>query len=333
MPTSGSWNLTRTAAQVIAAAFEDLGVIIPGGTVASADSTLALSRLNHISKQWQGDADGFPGLHIIHRQRVWLFLARGQQRYTIGPASTDARATTTPGRTTIRATEAAGQTELDITATSDTATHPGTTVSMTASDIIGAQTDASGGDKIHWSTISSTGAGPVVTIADALPSGEPAGAGNYVWWFTSRAQRFVVCESAVLRNSSYNDTSLAVYREVAEYEEGVADKYADGQPTAILIEPLATNTRVTLNSQPTDVTSQIVLTVQYPAEDYDATSDDIAFPQEYFAALEWELAFRLAPAYGSVWTPVMEANRQNALSIARRLNPEMSSAYFQCGGY
>jgi hypothetical protein len=109
----------------------------------------------------------------------------------------------------------------------------------------------------------------------------------------------------------------------------VADKYADGQPSAILIEPLATNTRITLDSQPTDVTSQIVLTVQYPAEDYDATTDDIAFPQEYFAALEWELAFRLAPAYGSVWTPVMEANRKNALSIASRLNPEMSSMYFQ----
>jgi hypothetical protein len=77
MATSGSWNLSRSAANIIQAAFEDLGVIIPGATVASADSTLALSRLNHIAKQWQGDADGFPGLHVIHRQRVNLFLEKG----------------------------------------------------------------------------------------------------------------------------------------------------------------------------------------------------------------------------------------------------------------
>ena len=50
MATSGSWNFSLTAAQIIASAYEDLGVITPGGTVASADSTLALNRLNMIVK-------------------------------------------------------------------------------------------------------------------------------------------------------------------------------------------------------------------------------------------------------------------------------------------
>lgn len=327
MATSNSWNLTRTAAQVIAAALEDLGIVAPGGTVASADSTMALSRLNHLVKQWQGDADGFPGLHLVHRQRVKLFLAKGQQTYLVGPASTDARATARYGRTTIDAAEAAGQTVLSVTATTDTTTEPGTSITATASDILGVeQNDGT----IFWTTVSSISAGDTITAGTGLDVA--ADVGNYVWWFTSRAQRFVLCEAAVLRDENYTDTPIRVYTDVREYEEGVADKYADGQPTAILIEPLALNTRITLNSQPTDVTSQIVLTVQYPAEDYDATSDDIAFPQEYFAALEWELAFRLSPAYGSLWTPVMEANRQNALTIARRLNPENSTLYFQPNG-
>lgn len=288
---------------------------------------MALVRLNHLTKQWQGDADGFPGLYLVHRQRVWLFLAKGQQKYLVGPATTDARATTSPGRTTISAAEAIGQTVLSVTATTDTTTDPGTTVSMTAADICGTQTDTSGGDSIEWSTISSTGAGPTVTVGDALVAA--AAAGNYFWWFTSRAQRFVLCESAVLRDSNYTDTPLQVYDSVEQYEEGVADKYADGDPTAILIEPLRITTRVTLNSQPTDVTKQIVMTVQYPAEDYDNLTDDIAFPQEYLSALEWELAFRLAPAYGSVWTQVMEQNRQESLAVARRLNPEKSVLYFE----
>jgi hypothetical protein len=320
MATSGSWNLSRTAANIITAAFEDLGVIIPGGTVASADSTLALSRLNHIAKQWQGDADGFPGLHVIHRQRVNLFLEKGRQTYLIGPA----RATTRYGRTTIDAAEAAGQTVISVTATSDTTTEPGTTITATAADIIGVEQDDG---TIFWSTVSSISAGDTITIGTGLDAA--AAVGNYVWYFTARAQRFPVIESAVLRDENYNDTPLQVYTDVREYDEGVADKYADGTPTAILVEPLGTQTRVTLNSQPTDVTDTIRITAQYPAEDYDATTDDIAFPQEYLAALEWELAFRLSPAYGSVWTQVMEANRQNAVSIARRLNPENSVVYFQ----
>ena len=284
-------------------------------------------------KQWQGSSDLGLGMTVYSRQRIWLFLARLQQRYLIGPASTDARSTTTPGRTTIRLAEAAGQTVLDITALTDTTTDPGSTVTIANSDIIGVQTDDSTGDDIFWSTISANSStGPTVTLAAALPTGRPAAAGNYVWWFTSRAQRFPYCEAAVLRTSGYTDTELTVYNDVLEYELGVADKYADGQPTAIMIEPLRVATRVTLNSQPTDVTSQIVLTVRYPQEDYDATSNDIALPQEGMAALAWELAFRCAPAMQVPWTALMQKNYDNALGLYRRLNPEMSTAYFECGG-
>ena len=74
-----------------------------------------------------------------------------------------------------------------------------------------------------------------------------------------------------------------------------------------------------------------MLTVLYPAEDYDATTDDIAFPQEWFSALEWELAFRSAPAMGRPWTPEMQANYVAATGIARNLNEANSSAYFQPG--
>ena len=152
-----------------------------------------------------------------------------------------------------------------------------------------------------------------------------------VWWFTSRAQRFPVIESAVLRDENYSDTQLTIYRTADEYDLGVASKYADGSPTAILVEPLRLNTRVTLNSQPTDVTQTIVMTVLYPAEDYDATTDDIAFPQEALAALSAELGKRCAPSLGVPWTQLRQSNYDTALSLYRNLNPENSVAYFQPG--
>jgi hypothetical protein len=326
MATSGSWDYSRTAGQIIQAAYEDLGVVRPGGTVSSEDSAMALARLNMLVKQWQGNSDLAPGLKIWTRQRVTLFLAKGQQTYLVGPASSDARATTQYGRTTLSAAEAAAQTTLSITSNTDTTTFPGTTVTMTAADIVGIELNDG---TIQWTTISGT---PASTMDISVALTGAAAAGNYVYWFTSRAQRFPLIESAVLRNENLNDMPLYIYGDSEEYDLGVVDKYADGQPTSILVEPLRIATRVTLDSQPTNVAEQIVMTVLYPAEDYDATTDDIAFPQEWLAALSWELAFRLAPAKGRPFTAEMKENKATALAMARSLNPETCDLYYQPGG-
>lgn len=322
MATSGSWNYSLTAANIIEMAYENLGVIADGQAVSSTQSTLALRRLNVITKQFQGNADMAQGLKVHTRQRVTLFLAKGQQEYTIGPASTDSRATAQYGRTTISANEAAGQTTLSITSNTDTTTYPGTTVTMTNLDIIGIVLNDG---TIQWTTISGT-PGATATIAVALTVA--ANAGNYVYWFTSRAQRFPLCEYAALRNSDMIDQPLVIYVEAADYES-LPDKEGQGDPICVLIEPLRLNTRITLDYQPQDVTKQIRLTVLYPAEDYDATTDDVAFPQEWFRALAWALALEIAPAFGAQWTESMEMNRRDALGIARELNPQNSSAYFQ----
>ena len=327
MATSGSFNYSLTAANIIDMAVENLQVLGSGGTIVAADQTLALRRLNVIAKQYQGASDGMPGIKVHTRQRITLMLAKGQQTYLIGPASTDARASTAVYRTTIDAAEAAGQTVLSVTATSDTTTYPGTTGTMTASDIIGIeQNDGT----IFWTTVSSISAGDTVTVATGLDAA--AAVGNYVWWFTSRAQRFPVIESALLREESYTTSPLEVYTDARQYDQGVSDKYADGTPTAILVEPLRIATRVTLDSQPTDVAQQIILTVLYPSEDYDATTDDIAFPQEAFRFLAWELSSEIAPSFGATWTPHMEKMRLEARAAWGALNPENSVLYFQAGG-
>ena len=309
-----------TAAQVIAAAYEDLGILAPGVSPTTAQSTRALSRLNMLVKQWQGNSDLAPGLKVWTRQRVTLFLAVGQQSYLVGPAATDARASTQVGRTTISADEAAAQTVLSITSNTDITSYPGTTLTMTSGDLIAIELND---HTLQWTTISGTPA-MTVTVNNALTAA--ASAGRFVWWFTSRAQRFPLLEFASLRDSNFNDTPLDIYSQVQQYDSTVS-KFADGTPTALLVEPLTLNTRITLNSQPTDITQQIFMTVLYPAEDYDATTDDIAFPQEWYAALSWELAFRLSTPTNR-WTDTMQANRQSALAMARSANPETSALFF-----
>jgi len=71
------------------------------------------------------------------------------------------------------------------------------------------------------------------------------------------------------------------------------------------------------------------MTVLYPSEDYDATTDDIAFPQEWLRPLAWQVTLEAAPAYERDWTQAMQQNYQQAMAIAQSLNPENSVLYFQ----
>jgi len=319
--TSNSWDFSQTAAGIIQGALEDINVLEAGESVDSDDSTVALRTLNQLVKQWQGSADMAAGLKIHTRHRIALFLGVNQTQYLIGPGSSDARATTAYGRTTVSSAYSSG-TSLSVTALTDTTTKVGTTVTMTTADIIGVVLDDG---TIAWTTISAASSSPI-TIGGTLASA--AAVGNYVYWFTSRAQRFVDIEDARLRDVELIDTKVDIYTDVSQYES-LPQKDATGDPTAILVEPLRTQTRVTLNFAPQEMTDQLHLTVIYPSEDYDATTDDIAYPQEWLAALEWELARRLAPKFNKRWTETHQTSWLQATQIARQLNPQNTSIYFQ----
>lgn len=324
MTTSGSFDYSATAADIVTSALEDVQAYEAGETADTNDVTMCLRTLNFLVKQWQGTSDMARGLKVWTRQRIYLWLRQNKVRYTIGPAATDDFTALLFGRTTISSNEAAGQTIISITSNTDSLSFPGTTSTMANTNIVGIELDS--GD-IYWTTISGTPAA-TMTIAVALPSASSQG--NFVWWFAAagRAQRVVDVENALLRDSDNNDTDLEVYTEVQRYER-IPDKLQTGDPMRMLVEPGRLNTAVTFDVAPTDVSKIIRVTALYPAEDYDATTDDIAFPQEWLAALEWELARRIAPKLGKQWTAGMEANWTTATAFARELNPDVSSMHFE----
>jgi hypothetical protein len=151
-----------------------------------------------------------------------------------------------------------------------------------------------------------------------------------VWWFTSRAQRPVHVESAVIRDENYKDTPIDVHNKVEKYE-AVADKTADGTPTRILVEYQRLNTAITCDVQPDDVTKVINLTVLYPAEDFDAATDNPSFPQEWFRPLVLGLAIDIAPGCAVPVSQDLRANFNDAFSIARAIDPETTDIFFEPG--
>jgi len=309
-----------TAADVIQSAYEDLGEINPGATVAAPDLAMALNRLNQLTKQWQGKADHFPGLKVWTRQRLTLFPEVGKARYLVGPASSDDRATANTVVTLTTAARSASGTALSVALV--TGVTNGDAVGIVLSD-----------GTLGWTTLSS-GAGTTSWTLAANSLGA-SGANAVVYTYTSKAQRFVELEAVKLRDWSIPtqpiDIDVDVYTDVGQYE-AVTQKLAPGDPLTVLIEPMRLNTVVTCNFASVNMYKALRLTVIYPAEDYDSAvgADDIAYPQEWYAALSWELAFRLSGSSGR-WTKFMQDNRVNALNMAVGLNPDNTSLHFEPG--
>lgn len=280
-----------------------------------------LRTLNLQVKQWQGTSDKFPGLKVWTRQRLNLFFAIGQARYLVGPASSDDRAAAAQVVTTLGANKAANATSVTVASTTG----------MTAADAIGiVLSDGT----LGWTTISSVDSATGLTLpANSVGA---AGSGAIVFTYTAKAQRFVELESASLRDwsnpSQPIDIPIEVYTDVQQYES-VTQKLAPGDPTAILVEPQRLNTAVTLNFAAANVYKTLRLTVIYPSEDYDDATgaDDIAYPQEYFAALEWELARRCAPKFGRVWTDDLALHWKIAVQEGVNFNPGDTSLSFEPG--
>ena len=315
MALSGSFDYTVTAADVIQSALEKVRVVIAGESVDSDDQALALRELNKLVKQWSSPGDNSPGMKAWLRKIIYLFLEYGEREYFIGPSAVSGadRAVLSYSDTTISAAEAAGQTTLSVTSTTG----------MTASDVIGIVLDSGA---IQWTTISSTGAGPTVVVADALTGA--AAAGNAVFWFTpgtARVQfRPIEILTCLLRDTSDYDQPVSVYtREQFErFEIDFANKASDrADPVEMVYEVQRQLTKITLDYGAENTDKVLRMVVLSPADDLDATTDDLAFPPEWFSALEWELAKRLCTPFGYQFTPQDNENWTQATMIARNINP------------
>lgn len=315
MALSNSFDYTVTAADIILGALEKLGVVESGETPDSDDKALMLRELNKLVKQWSHPADGAPGLKVWLRKTIHMFFAEGTREYLLGPSGV--RAAEDYNTTTIDAAEASGQTTLSIAATTN----------MANSDIIGVEQDDG---TLHWSTVSSFSAGDTVTLAAALTAA--ASVGNRVFYYTPVSSQnylpFRPLEVLTAALREYNSAGEAIdspidvyFRDEIGAFEAVAKKSDMADPACIFVEPLRTQTRITLDAAARDVAKVLRMRVLSPADDLDTDTDNVAFPPEWFSALEWELAKRAAPTFRSPWTQAHQENWNQATGIARTANP------------
>lgn len=316
MATSGTVTLATNRDEIIELAMKVIGKLGEGETATAEEVSDCGKLLNFMCKQWVGKADFAPGLKLWKRRRGDLFLSSTTGVYSLGPSG-DHFSETTYKRQLTAASPAA-----DTTLTVDSITN------ASASDNIGVVLDD---NTIHWTTISGAPSGTTITLASGIPAGKNAASGNWVFNYTSKAQRPQLIETMVLREVT--DTDTPVDKLTLESYQALptkADPDTTGTITAAYYEASLTNgTLYTDVGGAVDVTDRLHLVYLEPIENFDAAADEPEFPMEWYLPLVWGLAQQIAPMFNAPWTPEMQANLGMALASAREQYPETSQLYFQ----
>lgn len=290
MASSNSYNFTVTRDQLITDALLHIGGIGEGETPSANAVTEAARLLNMIVKLRA--ADGMP---------LWA-LKRG----VILPV-TDVSFVTTVSHivqadsyvtTTLSADEAAAQTVLSVTSSTG----------MTASDQVGIELDDG---TVDWTTIVSVDSSTQITITTAITSA--AASGNRVYAYTASSDRIGrplrILEANILTVADSIGWEIDIEDRQDYYR--LSDRTADGTPNLIYYDaglgsatadPTSSTTWYgTFYIHPRFENGDYVIEFTYhrPFQDFDASTDNPDFPQEFYLPIMLELAALMGPKYGA----------------------------------
>lgn len=328
MSTSGSFSFTVTAADIVREMMLNVGAIGESETPTAQEYNDCLRKLNMLVKQFMGKQDFAPGLKMWTRQRGTLFLGNTKHQYQLGPTGDNWAAGVTGGafnqtfnRTTLTSNALYGATIIQVASITN----------INVGDYIGIQVASD----IYWSTVTGTSG---TSVSLALTGGLPAaaGAGAYVWNYTTKAQRPVAVITCLLRDIYNNDTQMNPL--TLEDYEALPTKVMttfQADPTAYYYETQI-GTSTTGNGQfyidcggAQDVTKHLHLVYLRPVMDLNNPGDNPEYPQQWYRALCWAGAREICGMFDAVWTQDMQENYRESMTMAREGDSETTTFYFQ----
>lgn len=322
MATSGDYTLTVTRDTIIRDAMVNMGKLGEGEIPTPQETTDMARRLNMIVKQFQGKSDGAPGLKTWTRKRGFLFLHNTTGQYTIGPDATGWTNSFTKLTTTV--SSAAGTNTITVASTTG----------VSVNDNIGVQISNGGGNgDIQWLKVNAVNTvSGLITLSANLNALVAQGAQAFD--YTTTAQNPLTLESAVLRDQQNEDVDLKIYPSTQDYDilPSKTDLNNISDPTAIYHEwHLSDSLLFTDVAAAQDVQKYIVLTYLEEIQVFDNPLDNPEYPSEWLLPLVWKLTKESCPMFNAPWTQLMQSNYTEAMSIARKKQPENTSLYFQPG--
>ena len=273
-----SFNETRD--QISSDALQLLGYLAAGETASANDLTFCANAVNKMIKAWMAQ-----GIHLFTEEEGIIYPVVGQAAYVL---------TATGGANGSNAADSAASTTLTTAATGTTIVVT-SAANMSVSDNIGIQMDATAtaASAIFWTTITVI-SGTTITLNAGLTS--KASIGNAVFAYTNSLTRPLSIQSARYRDANTFDRWVKVVPR-DDYMR-IPQKNLTGQPIILYYSAQTTTGVVYMWPTPSLANGQMMVTYLREINDVDNASDNFDFPQEWLECLTYNLAVRIAPAYG-----------------------------------
>lgn len=228
------------------------------------------------------------GFHLWKEEECYLFLDKNNPDYTLGnQASSPAKACYRDDGiiTQLSANAVSGATSLTINSSSN----------MTIGDYIGVVLSD---NTLYWTTIATVPTSTSVTLTVGLTGASDSG--KNVYTFTTLIDKPLRVSNArrVSFASTVSEQALPMQSlSHAEYYE-LPYKKMTGTPTHWYYQPLKTYGNIHMWPCTDTAMTYLEFTMERGIFDLDSSTDIPDFPDEWLETLTWQLAIRLAPAYG-----------------------------------
>lgn len=285
MAVSGSQNFKSNRDEIIIDALTLLGVYGVGRTVSADDMTVCKRALNKMIKKWSAD-----GLHLWCKEEGVLYFTQYQAKYSLGNAVTDAMVTSADDEIT---TQLNGALALN-----DTAVTVDSTAGMTVGDNVGIILSD---NSLYWTTILTIPTSTTLTLTAGV-TGE-ASNNAIVFTFTNRIYKPLRVLSSRLVNgidSGATTTKTEVLMNSVSYQDyfEMPSKTSNGTPNEFHYNPRLLNGNMYIWLRPNDCNYRAEFTYERVIDDLDTATDDFDLPAEWEEPVTWQLAVRIAPAFG-----------------------------------
>lgn len=315
MATSGSNNFIQNRNEIIFHALRLIGAYGIGRTVSAEDMSFCETALNMMIKSWS-----VMGLHLWAKEEGILFLNQYTASYSLGDSSNDAK---------VALASDVVMTQLNGSlASSDTAVTVDSTSGMTIDDNIGiVLSDKS----IYWATIADIPTSTTITLNSGISGA--ASDNSIVYTFTNRIYKpLSVLSSRIVNGIDLGSTSTRQETMMTgiAYQTyfNMPAKTTNGKPTQFNYNPDISNGTMYIWPRPSDASYRIEFTYNRILEDLDTATDDFDFPSEWTETLAYQLASRIAPAFGR--GPALQSVGPIASDLLRNLkiaDAELSSVF------
>jgi len=277
---SGTSDFSVNRDALIAQAYRIIGALRAGGTPSADDITDANTALNIMIKAWQAH-----GLQLWVIKQATVIPVMGKLVYSLGDGLGDDNISLDMNKTELVIAAVISDVTVEVTTTAD----------MLLGDTIGIVLDDGA---IHWSSIALIVSPTSVTLAAGLPA--PASITNNVYSYTNKIVRPHELLELYRRNiDDVVDVPLIRLSRTDFFT--LSDKDTQGTPVNFYYDPQLGSSKLSVWPTAGAIfasNSVFIASIKKPFDDLVTATDDFEFPQEWFEAIVYGLAERLAPMVG-----------------------------------